>query len=55
MLTESSHETVTDHDHSDPDSDEFGPSLEYRERKKIKFPKKPDSLLPENDQGICFK
>ena len=43
-LTPSQH----DNDHSEAESDE----LENRERKSKKFPKKPDSMLPENDQGI---
>ena len=45
---EFSYDSLTDHGHSDAESDE----PQSFERKRFKFPKKPDSLLPENDPGM---
>ena len=45
---------MTTFEHSDAESDVY-PSLESYSTMKIKFPKKPDSLIAENDQGILAK
>ena len=45
---------MTTFEHSDAESDVY-PSLESHSTIKIKFPKKPDSLIAENDQGILAK
>ena len=45
---------MTTFEHSDAESDVY-PSLENYSTTKIKFPKKPDSLIAENDQGIIEK
>ena len=45
---------MTTFEHSDAESDVY-PSLENYSTIKIKFPKKPDSLIAENDQGIIAK
>ena len=45
---------MTTFEHSDAESDVY-PSLENHSTIKIKFPKKPDSLIAENDQGIVEK
>ena len=45
---------MTTFEHSDAESDVY-PSLENHSTIKIKFPKKPDSLIAENDQGIIEK
>ena len=45
---------MTTFEHSDAESDVY-PSLENYSTTKIKFPKKPGSLIAENDQGIVAK
>ena len=47
-------DSLTTFEHSDAESDVY-PSLENHSTIKIKFPKKPDSLIAENDQGIIEK
>ena len=42
-----SRESTSEYEHSDVESDDG-------QQKKIKFPKKPDNLIPEDDKGIFF-
>ena len=44
---EFSRESTSEYEHSDVESDDG-------QQKKIKFPKKPDNLIPEDDKGIFF-
>jgi len=50
-----SRESTTDYEHSDVDSEDEYTSIQYREKKKIKFPKKPDNLIPEDDKAALEK
>ena len=42
-----SRESTSEYEHSDVESDDG-------QQKKVKFPKKPDNLIPEDDKGIFF-
>ena len=47
--TDYSRESTIDNDHSDRESEEEHHDP-YRQ-KKVKFPKKPDNLIPDDDKG----
>ena len=59
MLISELHETsyrdsMNEQDNSESESEEYM-SLDSRKKKRLKFPKKPDSFLPVDDQGNYSK